>query len=83
MQGIKFKMKDGTFDYYDPLQQTDFSETDSEFILSMAYTYNITKENVEHFEWYDLCEECGYELFEGDCRRCITEKELNDLKNEL
>jgi len=82
MKGIKFKMKDGSWDYYDPLNQSDFSETDTHYVLDMIYLYDIPKSEVEYFEWYDLCEECGHELFDDGCRRCISERELQQLKNE-
>ena len=39
--GIKFKMKDESTDYYDPLNQNDLSETDNHYILNMTYVYDI------------------------------------------
>lgn len=66
MKGIKFKMKDGSFDYYDPLEEYDFKESDNFYTLHMAYLYDIPKEEVEYYEWYDVCEKCGYE----SCRNC-------------
>ena len=73
--GIKFKMKDATNDYYDPLNQNDLSETDSHYILNMTYIYEIPKEEVESFEWYKVCEDCGYEVFEDGCRNCVEKEE--------
>lgn len=81
MKGIKFKMKDGTFDYYDPLEEDDFQENIYSYILDMIYKYEILKENVESYEWYDICDICGYEIFEKSCRRCILKEGLIDLKN--
>ena len=81
MQGIKFKLKDGTWDYYDPLNINDFSETEFEYILDMTYKYEIPKEEVEYFERYDLCDECGYELEDNICSKCAEEKELEQLKD--
>ena len=75
-------MKDGTVDYYDPLYKDDFQDSSDAFVLDLNYLYEIPKNEVESFEWYELCDDCGYELFEGSCRRCISEKELEQLKNE-
>lgn len=77
--GIKFKMKDGSTDYYDPINQNDLSETDNHYILNMSYVYDIAKNEVESFEWYELCDDCGYELFEGSCRNCADKEELKNL----
>lgn len=82
MRGIKFKMKDGTFDYYDPLEEYDFQETNDAYVLDMNYLYEISKQDVEFYEWFDLCEDCGHELFYDGCRRCYMEKELNDLRDD-
>jgi hypothetical protein len=77
--GIKFKMKDGTTGYYDPLVKDDLKETNNHYILNMAYIYDVPKEDVEYFEWYELCEICGYELFEEGCRNCAEKEELKNL----
>ena len=69
-QGIRFILKDGTDDFYDPLTFNDFSETETEYVLDMAYTYKIPKEDVISFEWFDICQKCGYELFSDGCRNC-------------
>ena len=79
--GIKFKMKEGSTDYYDPLNQNDLSETDNHYILNMTYIYDIPKEDVEYFEWYELCEDCGYELLEDSCRNCAEKEELKNYCN--
>lgn len=71
--GIKFNLKDGTADYYDPLYKEDFSEAEDEYRLNMSYTYEISKEIVESYEWYDICKECGYELEENKCWNCKIE----------
>ena len=80
-RGIKFKMKDGTFDDYDPLEEDDFQESSDAYVLELNYLYEIPKEDVEYFEWYNICEECGFELKEEKCERCIMEYELKQLKN--
>lgn len=82
MRGIKFKMKDGTFDYYDPLNELDFQESDDAYVLDMNYLYEIPKEDVEYYEWFDLCDDCGYELEYGSCRKCTEDEELKQLKND-
>ena len=80
-RGIKFKMKDGTFDYYDPLEEADFQITQDVYVLDLNYLYEMPKEEVEYFEWYDICEECVFELKEEKCERCAMEYELKQLKN--
>lgn len=77
--GIKFKMKDGSTDYYDPLKKDDFQETSDAFVLGMNYLYEIPKSEVESFKWYDICDDCGYELFEEGCRNCAEKEELKNL----
>ena len=82
MQGIKFKLKDGTWDYYDPIEKDDFQISEDVYVLEMNYLYEIPKEEVEYFEWYDLCDECGYELEDNICSKCAEEKELEQLKSK-
>lgn len=54
MEGIKFLMKDGTWDYYDPVREEDFVETEDKYVINMAYTYEIEKKDVVSWEWYKL-----------------------------
>lgn len=61
-KGIKFKMKDGTFEYYDPIKEDELTENDLYYILDMAYTYEVLKADVKYFEWYNMCPKCNYEL---------------------
>lgn len=68
--GIKFTLKDQTVDYYDPLKKEDLEETETHYILNMTYTYKIPKNDVIRFDWYDLCDDCGYELYYDGCRNC-------------
>ena len=72
-RGIKFNMKDGTADYYDPLYIRDFSESDTDYILDMTYTYEIDKSEVIDFEWYNICDKCGHEVYSDGCRNCNTD----------
>lgn len=71
--GIKFILKDGTLDYYDPLNQEDLSETEDHYVLDMAYTYKIPKSSIIRFDWYDICQECGYEIYYDGCRECYID----------
>ena len=57
MKGVKFLMRDGSWDYYDPVREEDFKETEFEYILNMSYTYEIDKKDVVRWEWYELKEE--------------------------
>lgn len=65
-------MKDGSIDYYDPLKQSDFKELENHFELNMVYLYDIPKDEVDNYEWYDLCEDCGYEMQSDVCRKCLN-----------
>ena len=70
MIGIEFTFKDGKKDWYDPIDYpSDFEETDTHYVLKMAYTYEIEKATVESIRHYELCKVCGHELFEDGCRR--------------
>lgn len=83
-KGIKFKMKDGTWDYYDPIEEPDFQISQDAYVLDMNYLYEIPKEDVEYFEWYELCDDCGYEVFEEGCRNCADTRNKcskEELKN--
>lgn len=74
-RGIKFYMKDGSIDYYDPLKESDLKECENHYELHMTYLYDIPKEEVDRYEWYSICEECGYEVYHDGCRNCY-DKEL-------
>ena len=79
---MEFIYKDGTSECYDPI--SDWAENQKEYSFYVGGTqYVIDKAEVESLREYDLCDDCGYELFEEGCRRCISEKELEDLKNDL
>lgn len=63
MRGIKFKLKNGEVYYHDPVSNTDFSEDDKQYIIKNGiYTYEYPKDNIESYEWYDMCEKCEREL---------------------
>lgn len=68
--GIKFLLKNGECDYYDPLDHSDLQETETHYILNMTYKYEIPKKDVIKFEWFDICQECGYEIYYDGCRNC-------------
>jgi len=81
-KGMEFIYKDGTNEYYDPI--SDWVENDVAYYFFVGGTqYVIDKVDVESLREYSLCDDCGYELFEEGCRRCISEKELEHLKNDL
>jgi hypothetical protein len=74
--GIKFTLKNGTLDYYDTLNHTDLSETETHYILDMAYIYKIPKNDVIRFDWFEVCQECRYEIYYDGCRNCYINEEL-------
>lgn len=78
MKGIKFKLKEGAWDYYDPLNQDDLSETETHYVLNMTYLYDIPKKDVDFYEWYDVCDDCGYEINDVSCRRCAKDLTCDD-----
>ena len=80
-KGIEIIYNDGTKEYYDPI--SDWTENDVAYYFFVGgYDYYIHKSEVKSLREYDLCEDCGFELFEEGCRRCISEKELKYLRNE-
>lgn len=62
MKAIEFKLKDGASEWYDPLEESDLTETDTHYIVKMGYTYEILKEDVESYHFHDTCDHCGYTL---------------------
>ena len=78
---MEFIYKDGTSECYDPI--SDWVENDVAYYFFVGGNdYYIHKSEIKSLREYDLCADCGYELFEEGCRRCISEKELEQLKNE-
>jgi hypothetical protein len=74
MIGIEFTMRDGTKDSYDPVKfPEEFTETETHYLISMAFDYEIVKEDVVSIRHYELCPECGYELYEDGCRNSWCE----------
>jgi len=66
--GIKFYLRDGSVEYYDPLIKEDLKETEEYYIFPiLAYEYEVYKDNVVKFEWFGLCPNCGYELYDEGC----------------
>ena len=70
-KGIEITYVDGTTEHFDPI--TDWKETEDTFSFYIDDVINIRE--------YDLCDDCGYELYYDGCRRCYMEKELTELKN--
>ena len=69
-KGLRFTMKDGTFDWYDPVNIEDLIITDYwyKFEHTNGYTYKLLKSDVEKLEFYDLCGLCASEICEdGTC----------------
>jgi hypothetical protein len=68
MIGIEFTLKDGTKDWYDPVNEDEFDtdQTETEYIIwNGCYTYNIPKIDVVSVKKYQLCAICQYEV--GTC----------------
>jgi len=63
MIGIEFTYKNGDKESYDPINYPDdFEETETYYILNMAYKYEILKDCVESMRHYNLCENCEFEI---------------------
>ena len=80
-KGIEITYVDGMTEHFDPI--TDWNETEENFsfyIGGHTYTFNI--DDVVNIREYDLCDDCGYELYYDGCRRCYMEKELELIKKE-
>ncbi len=68
-RGLEITYLDNTSESFDPIQ--DFLETDFEYCFWVGgYTWNIPKDSVLNVRWYELCNDCGFELFEDDCSYC-------------
>lgn len=77
--GIEFTLKDGTKDCYDPIDLgKDFSETETHYILSIVYEYEILKDDVINIRYYEQCSSCGYELYDDGCHNYGCHKNLNN-----
>ena len=77
-KGIEITYVDGTTEHFDPI--ADWNETEEAFSFYIGgHTYIFNISDVVNIREYDLCNDCGYELFEGICRNCADKEEL---KNE-
>lgn len=67
--GLRFKLKDGSDDCYDPLYyETDFTENETHYIIdSNCGEWTLLKEDVLSYEKYDLCPYCQHELYISGC----------------
>jgi hypothetical protein len=76
VKGIEFIFKDDTKDRYDPVNiDTEFIITKKSYIINTIHRYEISKDRVKEFSFYDVCEYCGHQLFENLCclnSRCIS-----------
>lgn len=72
-KGIRFYMKDGSLQDYDPC--VEFEELDAFYsFYVIGCHYEILKENVINYEFYPLCEKHGYENSEKyKCNDCELE----------
>jgi hypothetical protein len=73
--GIHFFLKDGSNDWYDPIDKNDgIRENKDNYIVDNGcYVYEIEKEKVAKYEFYDICKICGHEIEKIDnriCHRC-------------
>jgi len=78
LKGIKFVLKSGQFDYYDPVEYDDgLQETETKYLVDNGfYKYEIMKSDIESYSWYDLCLKCQRGLDEdGNCHYCDDESE--------
>lgn len=69
-KGLRFTLTDGSRDDYDPVNiDNGLIETESEYRFYNGYChYAVNKSDILRLDFYDLCEECGYELHGDGCR---------------
>ena len=80
-KGIEITYVDGTTEHFDPI--TDWNETEETFSFYIGgHTYTFNTDDVVNIREYNLCDDCGYELYYDGCRRCYMEKELELIKKE-
>lgn len=69
MIGIEFTYKDKTKESFDPVTDFKFNGDDINFYVG-GYNYNIHIHDIESYREYELCEKCGYEIYEDGCHNC-------------
>lgn len=75
--GIAFEYKDGTKDWFDPVDEDEFdkNQTETEYTIHNGiYEYKVCKPNVLSVRKYKLCAGCGYEIGTRHSKDC----EFND-----
>ena len=74
MKGIRITFKDGETEDFDPVSDNDIEQTETQYILHLTYDYTFDLSDIESIDFYELCEQCGYELDSvNDCSNCNPE----------
>jgi len=62
--GVKFTLKNNTFDWYDPVDyENGYSEDETDIHVDTGFfDYIIPKKDIIKIEFYKLCEICEHEL---------------------
>lgn len=69
MKGVEFTFKNGEKENYEPIDEDQILESETEYNYRIevgGYEYSILKENIESISYYDCCDSCGHEL-PGHC----------------
>lgn len=68
MIGLEFTFTDGSKEHFDPIDEQDITETETEINFTRQDGH---KESFSKIEWtlrkYILCPTCGYEVYEDGC----------------
>lgn len=71
--GIAFEYKDGTKDWFDPVDESEFdrNQTNIEYHIDNGICkYIVWKQNVVSIRKYKLCAGCGYEIDTRHSKDC-------------
>jgi len=74
-KGIEIFYKNGETQCFDPISEWFEDDLSYSFWIG-GYDYQIPKEDVLKLREYDLCEDCGYEVYYDGCRNCYLKEEI-------
>ncbi len=69
-KGLEITFNDGTKEYYDPVSHFFLEDGFGFSFYVGGYDHTFSSLEVKDIRWYDLCEVCGYEIYEDGCRNC-------------
>lgn len=72
-KGIQIFFTDGTDEYFDPIQSWLEIEDEISFFIG-GHNWNFDISKILKIRAFELCDNCGYELEYGSCRKCAEKK---------